>query len=193
MNKKTILIILSMILVVLSGCGKKETPVEDLEYERVGSQIVITGYTGTDFDIVIPKEIDNRPVAAIGEGAFEEYDLKTLTLPEGLLSIEEDAFKGCRSLKKVELPDSLQYLGFDAFDGCDSLTEIELPGNVNFEIGSSNTPSGWIDVISSPFSSNTLVIVPAGSATHQALVENASIVSIYFDNKPTWYINFVTE
>ena len=52
------------------------------------------------------------------------------TIPEGIVSIEEDAFGGCRDLTWIDLPETLAVIGKSAFGGCQNLTRIEIPPNV---------------------------------------------------------------
>ena len=69
----------------------------------VGSDgISVTGYKGTDTDVVIPDEIDGLAVTAIGAGAFRgRDDLTSVTIPESVKTIGEQAFYGCTGLKTV--------------------------------------------------------------------------------------------
>lgn len=115
----------------------------------------ITGYTGSDHDIVIPSEIDGYTVVEIGFSAFEqpeEEPRKTITsvvipntvksigmtaffgtniteiiIPEGVETIEQQAFDACRDLVSATLPSSLVTLGQSAFGSQDTkLQEINL-------------------------------------------------------------------
>ena len=53
-----------------------------------------------------------------------------LTLPEGVTSIGELAFRGCSSLTSITLPEGVTSIGNTAFSGCSSLTAITLPEGV---------------------------------------------------------------
>ncbi len=67
-------------------------------------------------------------LTSIGNGAFEGCkSLKEIVVPEGLSSIGERAFDDCESLKEIVLPDGLTSIGWSAFYGCKSLKEIVLP------------------------------------------------------------------
>ena len=56
--------------------------------------------------------------------------LESVTIPDGVISINGNAFKGCASLKSIVIPDSVTSIGGHAFDGCTSLTEIIIPKSV---------------------------------------------------------------
>ena len=45
-------------------------------------------------------------------------------IPEGIVKIESDAFRGNMNLKSLELPKSLRFIGDGAFFGCGNLKEI---------------------------------------------------------------------
>ena len=59
-------------------------------------------------------------VTAIGESAFYSCAalLQSITLPEGLQTINGDAFAGCTALQSVALPSTLQTIGGYAFEHC---------------------------------------------------------------------------
>lgn len=48
----------------------------------------------------------------------------TLIFPEGLVSIERDAFCGCSQINSVIFPSKLQMIGQTAFNGCSNLSNI---------------------------------------------------------------------
>lgn len=193
--KKLFVIIglISTIVLIMCSCGGKTTPVEDFTYERVSGEIVITGYTGTEFDIAIPAEIDDRPVTVIGEKAFSGYDLKTIVLPDTIERIEEEAFYECDLLEDVELPNGLSFIGYAAFDNCTSLDAITLPDDVMFDRRMSMALDGGHYIIWSPFDTNTVVYVSRDSETLYSLEENKEILDAHFSIMESFYINYVVE
>ena len=91
--------------------------------------IYITGYTGTDTDVVIPSMIGYK-VTAIGNNAFAfNKNIETVTIPEGVTSIGYEAFY-CSSLTSIIIPDSVTSIGSNAFGNCSSLTSITIPDSV---------------------------------------------------------------
>ena len=73
------------------------------------------------------------PVTQIGVGqgilSFQEQ-LRSVTVPESVLSIEKKAFAFCTSLKTVTLSEGLEKIGEMAFWGCKSLDRISIPSTV---------------------------------------------------------------
>lgn len=49
-----------------------------------------------------------------------------LIIPDGVTSIGNRAFSGCKSLTKITIPDSVTSIGSYAFDGCSNLTEVYI-------------------------------------------------------------------
>lgn len=118
--------IISVLCLSLCSCGQKSSPVEDFEYEFNDGTATITGYTGTDLEIVIPDTIEERPVTVIGEKAFSEYDMTSIELPDTITSIEKSAFDNCKLLEKIDIPDSVTEIRSFAFCGCENLKEVNL-------------------------------------------------------------------
>ncbi|MDR1898981.1 MAG: leucine-rich repeat domain-containing protein [Treponema sp.] len=105
---------------------------DGFEYRIDGSgnsrRVIITGYTEEDEVITIPAAIDNIPVKAIGEGAFESRDIRAVTLPAGLTEIGPRAFKD-NSLTRLEIPRGVTTIGAGAFAE-NSLRGLVIPQGV---------------------------------------------------------------
>ena len=63
-------------------------------------------------------------------------EITDLTIPEGVVSINADAFAGLKSLASISFPSSLKEIGYNVFQDCTSLKTLTLPENLT-EIGSS--------------------------------------------------------
>ena len=122
-----------------------EATAEGLEYEESedGKSITITGYSGTSPDVVIPAEIDGKPVTVIGEEAFHGTGIQTIVLNEGLERIEACAFWES-SITSVTFPKSLCYIGASAFYFCENLEYVRFL-NSNCEMGYDNCFSPFIE------------------------------------------------
>ncbi|WP_455717933.1 leucine-rich repeat protein [Anaerosporobacter sp.] len=90
--------------------------------------IKITGYTGTDTDIVIPDTIDGKIVSVIGYSSFQYDHIASVTIPGSVTHIEEDAFYRCDELETVTFTDDgLESIGDNAFYNCEALQELSFP------------------------------------------------------------------
>ena len=68
-------------------------------------------------------------VATIGDHAFAECDLISVTIPESVTSIGASAFYFTRKLDTLTIPESVRAIGNNAFAGC-GLTTLTIPGNI---------------------------------------------------------------
>ena len=103
------------------------------EYSCSSTAAFISNYVGdegTDVKVQVPSELDGYKVTAILENAFKNKNVKSVTVPDGVWTIQRYAFAGC-TLQSVTLPSSLTELGFNAFENCTNLTSITLPGSIN--------------------------------------------------------------
>ncbi len=67
-------------------------------------------------------------VTTIGDDAFYNCEkLEELNLPKGITEIGSRAFSGCCELKKAVLPSTLKTMGSSAFSNCTSLESISIP------------------------------------------------------------------
>ncbi len=70
-------------------------------------------------------------VTAISQNAFSGCAaLKNVTLPSGITAIPYGAFSGCAALTSVNVPCGVTSIGAQAFKGCESLTAISIPSGV---------------------------------------------------------------
>lgn len=103
----------------------------------VGSAFAVasSGNAGKD----IKWELKNGVLTFTGSGEMKKFPKETLYLPElvksvhieeGITSVGENAFRGCKALKYVELPSSLVSIGNNAFFKCESLSDITIPYGV---------------------------------------------------------------
>ena len=104
-----------------------ESPASDFSFHEIDGRGIVY-YHGNDEHVVIPAQIDGKPVTEIGRQAFYQYDkLVSVTIPSTVTTIENEAFNYCTNLKTVRLTSGLQKIGSNAFKNCISLSEITLP------------------------------------------------------------------
>ena len=103
----------------------QESPAEVFEYIIDGSEIQITGYTGSGEWCVIPERIDGKKVTRICAGAFRDTAVDKVVLPPSIFVVEREAFAGC-SLKELYLYDSLRYIYNESFARCENLATLHI-------------------------------------------------------------------
>lgn len=100
---------------ILSADGGVSADGFVFEWNELGKDYKVTGYTGTDTIVSVPSTFNGVPVTEVGAEAFAATGLVGVTLPEGIVRIGESAFAGCCDLFEVFFPSSLKYVEADAF------------------------------------------------------------------------------
>lgn len=79
----------------------------------------------------------NQLLKSIGIDDFTETSINMVTgyiteayIPDGVTTIEGDAFNGCDLLASVRIPSSVTTIGGYAFGSCHSLTSVTIPEGV---------------------------------------------------------------
>ena len=90
-----------------------------------GSGVAVTGYSGSGGTLVIPGELDGRPVLDIGRDACAGAACTTLILPPGLGRVEEGAFRDS-GVETVVLFDDIDSITDYAFSGCEHLRTLRV-------------------------------------------------------------------
>lgn len=127
---------------------------EFFDYEKTSSEVTITGYTGPtgeNVDVVIPSVIDGLPVTQIGSntvaqhganmvrysifGAPDSAKIRSLTIPEGVLVLKENAFRTLKVSEPLRLPSSLERLESGCFEYYGGDIVFSESGNLTY-IGS---------------------------------------------------------
>ena len=109
----------------------------DFVYQKTedGQGAVLINYKGTSNDVVIPGEVDGYPVVAIGAHMFAYNDkIKSVSLPEGIISIGNMAFFKCMSLEAISIPEGIKMIDECCFGDCQSLAEVHFPDSLE-EVG----------------------------------------------------------
>jgi hypothetical protein len=99
-------------------------------YTTNNGTITITGYTGTNLDVVIPITINGLPVTSIGTNAFQQASINTVSIPDSVINIGDDAFSLCTSLTNVVIPNGVTSIGDEMFYGCSSLANVAVANSV---------------------------------------------------------------
>jgi hypothetical protein len=86
----------------------------------------------TDWDVVLPEELDGIPMSTFFTDDFEGNDkITSLTIPASYTAIF-GSFKNCKNLKKVVVEGSyLYFLNEGTFAGCENLEEVVLKQDID--------------------------------------------------------------
>ena len=143
---------------VFGGCSK----LESIEVAAGNANYVSQGgilYNKEKTEIVeVPQGIKgsvtiSEGVTSIDSSAFEDCrSLTSVTIPASVTYIGSQAFYYCTSLASVTIPTSVTYIGSQAFYYCTSLTSISIPTSVT-SIGDKafentaiyNNSNNWVD------------------------------------------------
>lgn len=119
-----------------------------------GESYSVTGIgTCTDTEVIIPSMYEGKPVTAIGEYALNDDTLKSVVIPDSVISIDDfafwyntciesvimgdsvmsigdQAFYHCSSLKSITISENLTSIGYWTFMGCSALVNVTLPDSI---------------------------------------------------------------
>ena len=113
-------------------------------------------------------------VRTIGDNAFRSSCLTSITVPDSVTNIGDDAFSMCYSLTSVNIPEGVTNIGKDAFWNCSSLTSIDIPESV-ISIGEEAFHSTSLTSVHIP---NLFAIVNASAFDDDVTVTRGSVKSV---------------
>ncbi len=95
-----------------------------------GAYYMITGYSGSPVNLVVPAEVNGTEVRGVGEQAFIQCrSLKSVVIEEGVQTTGGAAFAFCVNIATVSLPSTLD-TSFSTFADCTSLESVEIAEGV---------------------------------------------------------------
>jgi hypothetical protein len=129
---RTGITLLLVALLMAAGLASAQAAFDgDFEYRVENGAAIVTGYRGSDSDVVVPDTLGALPVTRIDNNAFRNSrTLVSIVIPEGVTTIGGFAFQNCRMLTDITLPESLTAFGASVFKDCVGLREIVLPSRI---------------------------------------------------------------
>lgn len=103
----------------------------DFKFILNNTAVIVISYKGTAADVTIPSCYKGKPVTTIGHAAFFNSAVTSVTIPDSVTSISDEAFGFCSQLTNISIPNSVTYIGFSAFNSCTSLKSITLPSSLS--------------------------------------------------------------
>jgi len=176
---------------------------------EVAVPLTITGYNGDDTVIEIPQFIDGSEidqdgyygdfeiagaiepgetgiVTSIGDSAFRDNSLESVTIPDSVTSIGDNAFTN-NSLTSVTIPDSVTSIGYGVFQE-NSLTSVTIPDGVT-SIGDSAFSDNSLESVTVPYGVTSIgdKAFYMNSLTSVTIPDGVTSIGVYafFDNDLT--------
>lgn len=113
------------------------------EFVDLGDSYEFAGLgESTDSEIVVPAKYKGKPVTSIGKQAFyrslmdqfysdvEYPTITSITLPDTITKIGDEAFAECTGLTSLTIPDSVTTIGSGAFYNCTKLVSVNIPDGI---------------------------------------------------------------
>lgn len=167
--RKMLLISLLVTILTFSVFGQSAS---DFNFEVRNGTITITGLfrPGSTREVVIPNRVNNIPVTAIGDRAFINNNLISVTIPNSVTHIGIAAFAQ-NQLTNITIPNSVITIGHIAFLN-NQLINVTIPNSVtsigegafsNNQLSNVTIGNGVTSIGSLAFSNNQLtnVSIPA--------------------------------
>lgn len=114
--------------------GSKNTPPPDGSlvsgdwmYTLDKDAATITGHKNPAADLVIPAQIDGKPVVGAYLQSDKENKITSLKMPDSIKAIGCGAFGGFAALTNVSLGAGLESVGANVFTGSERLEKFEVP------------------------------------------------------------------
>lgn len=130
-------------------------PLFDFEFiPPDNTAVIVTNYKykGTAADVTIPSRYQGKPVTMIDHAAFHDSAVTSVTIPDSVTAIPDDAFAFCSQLTNISIPNSVTFIGFSAFNSCTSLKSITLPSSLSTIQSSAFYNCGNLETIRIPVS-----------------------------------------
>jgi hypothetical protein len=99
-------------------------------YVIIGNVARVTGADPVPESLVIPSILDGFPVKSIGDSAFRQCSMTSVTIPNSVTNIGKSAFYYCDTLTSVEIPNSVKKVQADAFRRCSRIQSVKIPGHL---------------------------------------------------------------
>ena len=127
------------------NCGKEACMDLEFKISLDESYYILIGLGDcSDTHILVPDVYDDgengeHPVKSIKIEAFSSNkngvakaeQIVTISFPDSIEDIGNDAFRGCSNLVSVTFGRGVWQIGSNAFDGCDSLTAVQFRGDTS--------------------------------------------------------------
>ena len=101
--------------------------IDGVLFSKDGKQLLNYPNHRTETSYIIPSS-----VTVIGDGAFYRCGLKSVSIPNSIISIMYGAFRYCTRLESINIPNGVETIDGENFEFCDMLTTVTIPESVIF-------------------------------------------------------------
>ena len=168
-NKVTISLFLIILIHLSSSCTPivEQTTLSNTEYEyQIENDIIKITHHRSDFGetkIVVPVEIDGKPVAVLGAETFYQHkNIVSVILPQTLTTILGSPFYRCYALQECNIPANVRQIDANPFFRCSSLTQIT--------VDSSNAYFSAVEGVLFDKGQTTLISYPEGKTNDKYVI-----------------------
>ena len=113
---------------------------------------------------------DGSQIQTIGQGAFSDCGITSITIPQSVQTIEREAFRNCSALTKVNLSKNTTSVSPEAFKYCSNLTDFTVDAD-------NSTYSAVLGMLCDK-TKTTLQIFPPGQAKRDLVLLPPSLTAI---------------
>jgi len=133
----------AMIMSILLCCSSQVFAATngDYSFTVTDGKAQIELYTGAGGNVTIPSTLGGAPVTSIGDDAFVDWtrSLTSIIIPQGVTSIGNTAFWGCKGLTSIIIPQGVTSIGNGAFSNCTGLITISFNSTTTAIYDDANT------------------------------------------------------
>lgn len=138
---KSIFAIVLMTLPIIANAFTGKVEINGIYYNLTTKANVAEVTTGdspySEGMINIPSSVEYDGticyVTSIGDKAFKDcINLKSISIPQGVITIGSSAFMNCKSLENIQIPESVTTINGSAFWYCSGLRSVTFPASLTY-------------------------------------------------------------
>lgn len=124
----------------------------DFDYQLLDSLegVVLLRYIGKGQEIILPAEVEGFPVQRIEGRAFSRTNVKTVVIPDSVVSMGREAFAHCSNLVSVRLSSAMRVISGGAFASCSKLENVLIPAEMESMVSGAFKYSGIRSIVLPP-------------------------------------------
>ena len=94
------------------------------------NKVSVSYYLGDDLEVSIPSKVTYNGVeycvTGICDKVFKDKQITSISIPDSVENIGNEAFSGCSGLTAITIPNFVNTIGNSAFEGCTKLAKAEF-------------------------------------------------------------------